>query len=144
VRAAYRRLRGVTDGEVLVERMAQPGVELLIAARTDGIVPALVLGLGGLWTELLDDVAVVPLPAGAARIERALRGLRAAAVLDGGRGRPRVDVVGVAGLAARLGEVLIEQGLALIECNPVLVGPTGAVAVDAAILAPARVASCTT
>ena len=55
--------------DVLVERMAPPGVELLVAAHTDGVVPALVIALGGIWTETLDDVAVVPLPAAAERVE---------------------------------------------------------------------------
>ncbi len=50
--------------ELLVEEMAPAGgVELIVAARTDAVVPALVIGLGGIWTEALDDVAVVPLPA---------------------------------------------------------------------------------
>ena len=92
VRLAYRRLAPLAaahDGEVLAERMAPPGVELLVAARADTIVPVLVIGLGGIWTELLDDVAIVPLPADAARIERALRALKGAALLTGGRGRPR-------------------------------------------------------
>ena len=40
--------------DVLVEAMAAPGVELLVAARRDAVVPALVLGLGGVWTELLE------------------------------------------------------------------------------------------
>ena len=156
VRAAFRRLRALAaqheGAEVLVERMASPGIELLIAARTDGIVPALVLGLGGIWTELLDDVAVVPLPAGRERIERALRSLRGAAVLDGARGRARVDVGSAARLAAKVGELLIELHLTLIELNPVFVGEAGAVAVDAAVLASAEAAlgvtleaaSCTT
>src|SRR2546421_232989 len=50
VRDAYRRLAllsGEHGGVVLAERMAGSGVELIIAAGTDGIVPALVLGLGG-------------------------------------------------------------------------------------------------
>ncbi len=156
VRASYRRLAALgadRDGAaVLVERMADPGVELLIAARTDGIVPALVLGLGGIWTELLDDVAVVPLPASAARVEQALRSLRGAAVLNGARGQRRSDVASAARLAAQIGELLIERRLALIELNPVFVGEAGAVAVDAAVLAPAGAAlgvtvpaaSCTT
>ena len=50
--------------------MSPPGVELLVAARGDGVVPALVVGLGGLWTEAYDDVAIVPLPATAERVER--------------------------------------------------------------------------
>jgi hypothetical protein len=118
--------------------MAPPGVELIVAAHTDGIVPALVVGLGGIWTELLDDVAVVPLPADAERVQRAIATLRGAPLLLGGRGRAGADVPAAARLAAQVGALLLERGLATVECNPVLVGEPdparcGAVAVDAAI-----------
>jgi hypothetical protein len=98
-------------------------------------VPVLVIGLGGIWTELLDDVAIVPLPADAERIERALRSLRGAALLTGGRGRPAADIAAAAALIERCGEVLLEGGVELIELNPVLVGEAGAgaVAVDASV-----------
>src|SRR6185312_11722903 len=117
VRRAHREivpLADAHDGVILVERMAPPGVELIVAAHTDGVVPALIIGLGGIWTELLGDVAVIPLPADAARIERAIATLRGA-------------------------PLLLERRLATVECNPVLVGesdpthPAGAMAVDAAI-----------
>jgi hypothetical protein len=118
--------------------MVGPGVELIVAAVTDGIVPALVLGLGGIWTELLDDVAIVPLSASAPRIEAALGSLRGLPVLLGGRGGTSADVAAAARLAERIGELLLGQGLSLIECNPVLVGAAGqgAVALDAAIRLP--------
>ena len=125
VRAAYRRLAALAaehDGVVLAERMAEPGVELIVAARTDGVVPALVLGLGGIWTELLDDVAIVPLPADAARIEAALRSLRGAPVLLGARGEAGVDVAAVARLAAAAGGAAAGRRLPVIECNPVIAG----------------------
>ena len=141
VRRAHRTMRGLADahdGVVLVERMAPPGVELIVAAHTEGIVPALIIGLGGIWTELLRDVAVIPLPADAARIERAVATLRGAPLLLGGRGGAGgsvTDVPAAARLAAQVGAVLLEQGLATVECNPVLVAEpnAGAVAVDAAI-----------
>ena len=56
--------------------MAPPGVQLLVAARADAVVPALVVGLGGIWAEALDDVAIVPLPADAERVEKAVLSLR--------------------------------------------------------------------
>jgi acyl-CoA synthetase (NDP forming) len=138
VRAAYGRLAPLAaayDGCVLAERMAAPGVELIVAAHADGIVPALVLGLGGIWTELIDDVVVIPLPADATRIERALRTLRGAPLLYGARGGTGIDVDAVAELAARIGGLLLERSLATVECNPVVAGPPGqgAVALDAAI-----------
>ncbi len=138
VRGAYRQLAALAaahDGSVFVERMAVPGAELMVAVRTDAIVPALVLALGGVWTELLDDVAIVPLPADTDRIQTALRSLRGAPLLLGGRGGESVDLAAAASLAADLAELLLEHSLAEIECNPVLVGAPGegAVAVDAAI-----------
>ena len=133
VRAAHRRLLelGVEGAAVLVERMAAPGAELLVAARRGAVVPALAVGIGGLWTEVYDDVAIVPLPASPGRVERALRSLRGAPLLTGGRGRPPLDLPAAAALAAGVGDALIEGGLSLIELNPVLVYERGAVAVDA-------------
>ena len=130
VRSAYRAVSAL-GASVLVERMAPPGVELIVAARTDAIVPALVIGLGGVWTEMLGDVAIVPLPASASRIETALCGLRGAPLLTGARGSAPVDLAAVARLAERVGEVLVEESLELIELNPVFASPGGAVAVDA-------------
>ena len=90
--------------------MAAPGIELLVAARADAVVPALVIGLGGIWTEALDDVAVIPLPATAERVEEALRGLRAAPLLAGARGAAAVDVPAVAEVASRAGRLLLDEG----------------------------------
>ena len=130
--AAFQRLRTM-DGNVLVERMADPGVELLVAARRDAVVPALVIALGGIWTELLDDVAIIPLPAAPRRVEEALRSLRAAPLITGGRGRAPLDVAAAAQLAAACGEALLSLDAELIELNPVLVHEHGAIAVDATI-----------
>ncbi len=133
-RAAYRGLASLpaaAGGRVLVERMAPPGAELLIAASADAVVPALVVGLGGIWTEALDDVAIVPLPADAERVEEAILALRGAAALVGGRGRQPLDLGAAATLASAIGSLLLESGLDLLELNPVVVHPEGCVALDA-------------
>ena len=75
-------------------RWSSGEAELIVAARRDGVVPALVVGLGGIWTEALDDVAIVPLPAEPrARRGGPARACAAAPLLTGGRGgaaaRPR-------------------------------------------------------
>jgi acyl-CoA synthetase (NDP forming) len=133
VRGAHRRLAalGVDGAAVLAERMSPPGVELLVSARTDGVVPALVVGLGGIWTEAFDDVAIIPLPAGPDRVEAALRGLRGARLLTGQRGRPPLDLTAVVTLAAGVGKLVLDQGLALVELNPVMVHADGSLVVDA-------------
>ncbi len=154
VRPAYRRIAALAEqhgGTVLAEQMAAPGQELLVAASAGGVVPALILGLGGVWTELLADVAVVPLPASVSRVQEALRSLRAAALLDGARGHPPVDLVAVAQLAVAIGELLLAESLQLIECNPVIATARGAIAADAVVArarararARVEVAACTT
>ncbi len=133
VRTAHRRLAGLpVDGaSVLAELMSPPGVELLVSARSDGVVPALVVGLGGIWTEAYDDVAIVPLPAGPDRVEAALRRLRGAGVLTGGRGRAPVDLSAIAELASGVGELVLDGELRLIELNPVIAHAGGPVVVDA-------------
>jgi acyl-CoA synthetase (NDP forming) len=138
LREAHRRLAalGIEDAGVLVERMAPPGAELLVAARADAVVPCLVVGAGGIWTEALGDAAVVPLPATPERVEAAIRSLHAAALFSGGRGRPALDVSGAARLAAAAGELLLQHGLELLELNPVLVHEQGAVVVDALAAVP--------
>ncbi len=143
IRAAYAQIAALAaahGGAVLVERMAAAGVELIIAAHREGIVPALVVGLGGVWAELLDDVAVIPLPAGAERVRQAIGMLRGAPLLLGARGRAGADVAAAAELATGVGELLLDRSLMTVECNPVLVGTPGqgAVAVDAAVRGPAR------
>ena len=91
----------------------------------------LVVGLGGIWTEALEDVAVVPLPAPPGRVARALRSLRGAPLLTGGRGLEPVALDAAAELASRAGEVLLSERLVLLELNPVSVTRGRAVALDA-------------
>jgi acyl-CoA synthetase (NDP forming) len=133
IRAAHRRLAAleVEESGVLVERMAAAGAELLIAARADAVVPCLVFAAGGAWTEVLGDASIVPLPASPDRVEEAILGLRAAPMFGGGRGATALDFRAAARLAVAAGELLLDQGLELLELNPVLVHEEGAVAVDA-------------
>jgi acetate---CoA ligase (ADP-forming) len=132
-RAAYRELRarGGQSGRILVERMEPQGVELLVAARADAVVPALVIGRGGIWAEALDDVAIVPLPAHAERVWRAIHSLRGITAIQRGPGGDAVDLEAAAALAAGVGSLLLEAELDLLELNPVAVQSEGCVTLDA-------------
>jgi acyl-CoA synthetase (NDP forming) len=121
------------DGVVLVEEMAGQGLELLVSATREGVVPSLVIGTGGIWTEVLRDAVVVPLPAAADRIEHAARSLRAWPMLGGGRGQDRLAVSALCQLAEAVGRALLLEPLSLVELNPVIVTVDGAVAVDAVV-----------
>jgi acetyl-CoA synthetase len=119
---------------VLVEEMADGEAELLVSVTTAGVVPALVIGAGGVWTELLADAVVVPLPASSQRVKEAIRSLRAAPLLTGGRGGEPLAIEEAAELAARAAELALRQRLELLELNPVIVWRDGAVAADAVII----------
>jgi len=132
-REAERMLAVAPHAALLVERMSSPGVELLVAARRDGVVPTLVVGLGGIWTEVFNDAVVVPLPADPARVTQALLALKGASLLTGGRGSEPVALAPLAALASVVGQLLIDEDLSLIELNPVVVTADDAVALDAVI-----------
>jgi acetyl-CoA synthetase len=134
IAVAAEQLLALKPGSVvLVEAMAASGMELLVSATRDGVVPALVIGTGGIWTELLQDVVVVPLPADAARLATAIRTLRSWPMLSGGRGQERLAVERLCDLAAAVGDALVSEPLSLIELNPVIVSAHGAVAVDVVV-----------
>jgi len=135
VESAARRLLDLDpQARVLVERMCEPGVEMLVCARTDGVVPTLTVGLGGIWTEALSDVVVIPLPADADRVREAVTSLRAMPLLRGDRGGTAYDLDGLCDLAARVGDALLAEGVSTIEVNPCIVTRTQSIAVDAAVL----------
>jgi acetate---CoA ligase (ADP-forming) len=121
-----------------VERMAPTadGVELLAGARWDArFGPVVLVGLGGLYTEVLRDVAVALAPLDAARAAELLQTLRAAPLLRGARGRPPVDVAAAADAIAALSRVAAAHPeIAELEVNPLLVTPEGALGLDARVV----------
>jgi acyl-CoA synthetase (NDP forming) len=121
-----------------VERMAPvaAGVELLIGARWDArFGPIALAGLGGVYAEALNDVAVALAPLEPDEAERLLLSLRAAPLLRGARGRAPVDLGAAAGALAALSRVAAAHPeIAELEVNPLLALPDGAVGLDARIV----------
>jgi succinyl-CoA synthetase beta subunit len=112
------------------------GVELIVGARRDPrFGPLVLVGLGGIYAELLRDVRVALAPASADELEELLLSLRGAGVLTGARGRAAVDVRAAAEAAAALSRVAAAHPeIAEIEINPLLVTPSGAIGLDARIV----------
>jgi hypothetical protein len=112
---------------VLVSPMAKPGVEIIVGTVRDDVFGAIVMvGLGGVITELFNDVVYRPAPVSAAAAASMLDELKAAPLLRGFRGSPAADVSALAALIARVS--LIADGLRdvdEIELNPVIVHPKG-------------------
>ena len=121
-----------------VEAMADTsaGAELIVGCKRDPrFGPLVLVGLGGVYAELMRDVAVALAPAGADELEELLLSLRGAGVLTGARGRAPLDVRAAAQAAAALSRVAATHPeIAEIEINPLLVTPEGAVGLDARIV----------
>ncbi|HCY99154.1 MAG: acyl-CoA synthetase [Rhodobacterales bacterium RIFCSPHIGHO2_02_FULL_62_130] len=120
----------------LAEEMVTGAVgEILLGLRRDPVYGiSLTVGMGGVTAEVLADTVTLILPATAAAILDAMRGLRLWPLLDGYRGRAKADMAAVAAIAVQLGDLMLADGsLEEIEINPILVRPQGAVAVDALI-----------
>ena len=121
-----------------VERLAplSAGIELIVGAKRDPrFGPVLLVGVGGLYAEVVGDVAVALAPASEAAAETLLRSLRIAPLLDGARGRAAVDVRAAARVASVLSRFAAEHPeIAEVEVNPLLVTPEGALGLDARIV----------
>ena len=135
---AAQRLSALS-ATLLVEEMVSDGVaEVLVGVSVDPqFGQLLVLGAGGVLTELLRDSVTLLPPFTAAAIETALGTLRLAKLLAGYRGRPPADVAALVQTAlacTRYAAANLER-LVELDLNPVIVRPqgSGAVAVDALI-----------
>jgi acetyl-CoA synthetase len=133
---AAGRAAGATVRGVLVQPMAPAGVELIVGARRDAVFgPAVLVGLGGILAEALDDVAVALAPITRAHARRLMDRLHGAAILHGVRGRPGVDLDAIAGLIVAVGEFLTARADVLeVDLNPVIASSEGVVAVDALVV----------
>jgi len=97
----------------------------------------LMLGLGGIWVEVLGDVQLLSPDLPHAAIVQRLLGLKAAKLLQGFRGAPAVDLHAVARTVATIGALMLQRPeIAEIDVNPLLAyGPEhGALALDALVV----------
>ncbi|MEJ8810353.1 acetate--CoA ligase family protein [Variovorax ureilyticus] len=136
VRQAYGRLmanakqhapQARLDG-VLVAPMVRGGVELIAGVSRDPVFgPVVMVGMGGIYAEVLKDVAVQVAPVSEDEAARMIRSLRMFPLLDGVRGQPRADVAAAARTVARLSEFACRHAgdVAEIDMNPILVRPEG-------------------
>jgi len=126
------------DG-VLVSAMVSGGVETIMGVQQDPTFgPVVMFGLGGIFVEVLKDVAFRVAPFDEQEAHRMMRELRGFPVLEGVRGRPRGDLDATAAALAALSRFATthRDSLQSAELNPVLVLPEGQglVALDALIV----------
>ncbi len=124
---------------VLVGPMAKKGVEIIVGTLLDATFgPMIMVGLGGITTELFKDVIYRPAPVSAAEASAMLAALKAAPLLNGFRGAAKTDIPALSQLIAQISMLAAQfvTEISEIEINPVLVHPQGqgATIVDALVV----------
>jgi len=128
------------DG-VMAQKMERGVAEIIVGATRDPVFgPVLTVGLGGVLTELYQDTSHRLLPVDEDIALQMLQELKAYALLDGYRGKPRADVAAACGSIVAVGNALLAAPahVAEIEVNPLLIKEAGqGVAVLDALILPA-------
>jgi acyl-CoA synthetase (NDP forming) len=137
-RALAKARPGLRLDGVLVEEMMPGGIEMVVGARNDPDWGAVVMvGLGGIWVEALDDVRLLAPDATTQEIIGEIAKLRGAKLLQGARGAPPADVTALADIVATVAALMrVTPELVEIDLNPVVVhgAGQGARALDALVV----------
>ena len=140
VRRAYRTLSeragAAFKGGFLVQEMVKGDREFMIGMNRDAqFGPSVMFGLGGIFTEILEDVAFRLAPLTASDARAMMREIRAARILDAVRGMPGVDRAVLARTLVGVGKAAVENPeIAEIDINPLIVSGSKPVAVDALVV----------
>ena len=133
----YGRLskkKGVEVKGILLEKMVPKGVELIVGIQNDPqFGPVIMVGLGGIMTEVMKDVAFRMLPISTSDAKSMLSELKGSALLKGFRGSESIDTNMVAKMLVQIGKLGVEN-INSIDFNPVVVYPKSHFVVDAKII----------
>lgn len=110
-----------------ISEMVKPGTELIVGARIDQTFgPTIMIGLGGIYVEVMKDVSFRSLPVNAGDIISMIKELRSYPLLLGVRGEKMKDIAAVVNVVTILGAILRHcQGISDIEINPLVVYEQG-------------------
>jgi len=126
----------VLKGEsLLVQRMVKGLAEAIVGYRNDPVVgPIVLVGAGGTLAELYQDVALELAPVSEDEAMAMIERVKGLAVLRGYRNLPRGDVQALAKAVSAFSRLCSEETIQEAEINPLIVGASGVVAVDALLV----------
>ncbi len=129
--------KGVDVKGILLEKMVPKGVELIVGIQNDSqFGPVIMVGLGGIMTEVMKDVAFRMLPITTSDAKSMLNELKGSKLLKGFRGSDPIDINMVAKMLVQIGKLGVENAdyINSIDFNPVVVYPKSHYVVDAKII----------
>ena len=121
---------------VLVTPQAPPGHEVIVGGRQDRqFGPVVLFGMGGIFVEVLEDVAVRLAPLSRAEAAELVRSIRLWPLLSGARGQAPADIEALIDIVCAVSELLVEHPeVREVDLNPVRVYPHGARILDARVI----------
>lgn len=120
---------------VAVQKMVRPGVELILGMNKDAqFGPVLMFGIGGIFTEIMKDVAFRIVPLDQIDAHDMIHGIKGFPLLEGYRGQEPVDTENLENMLLKISDFVMSQpDIKEMDINPVIAYKDGAIAVDARI-----------
>jgi acetate---CoA ligase (ADP-forming) len=117
---------------ILIQKMISAPLEVFVGMKRDQVFgPVIVVGLGGIYVEIIRETVMRLAPADEAQAGRLIHGSKFFPLLNGARGRPKLDVAALAKLVSHVSKLATSEGRILsLDLNPVLVTESGAQVVD--------------
>ncbi|WP_316399176.1 acetate--CoA ligase family protein [Bradyrhizobium sp. 33ap4] len=134
---AAKKLFAADSKTLIIQPFVRDGMEMILGLETNDLLGTFVLvGQGGIWTEIMDDAALRPVRLRVGEPEQMIAQLRAEKLLRGVRGAPPLDVQALVSAVRQLdalGHSLGDQ-IRSLDINPIFVREHGIVAVDALVV----------
>jgi acyl-CoA synthetase (NDP forming) len=136
IAAAKKAQPDATIDGVSVQKMARPGIEVIMGMSQDAqFGPVLMFGLGGILVEVLKDVSFRLVPITPRDARQMVQEIKGRPLLEGYRGQEPADVEALEKLLLRLSDFIEKHPeIAELDLNPIFAYKDGAIAVDARII----------
>jgi acetyl coenzyme A synthetase (ADP forming)-like protein len=143
IRSAYRSIMDragavvpqVDISGILIQKMVPSGTEIIIGMSRERVGPMIMFGLGGIFVEVLKDVAFRVAPLTPADAGDMIRGIRGLPILQGVRGDSAVPLESITDVLLRVSRLAVDfPAISELDINPLMAGPDGIVAVDGRVM----------
>jgi len=135
LRKNFLEMRRKFEGEkILIEEMEKNGIEMIIGSIQDKFFDRVIMvGMGGIYTELYKDVAFRKIPISKKDAENMLKELKAYKIFEGFRGM-KADKEAMLDLILKVSDFVVKEGIHQMDLNPVFVYEKGAKVIDAKVV----------
>ena len=137
VKSEYSRLFAIPKGhsKILVQKFLPSSLELILGGKTDPqFGPTIMLGLGGIYTEILQDATIRVCPPSDSDIRSMIAGLKSFPIIRGARGEGGANLSELVKILRNLSKLMECEQPKELDINPVLLTKHGLMAADVRVL----------